>query len=271
MFSKFSLSEESNNVFGKNHEDQRLFNKEPYPTLNQKRKKLESKYKSLLSKEPLINLLYYTINNPLKIKPDVENQFKITKNKLNNLLLIAEEKRVHKEIYKSKLYNLLNPYHLVEEKKYIKKENISDEIKSKLNQNKIEKTERGYEMSRFEFYDKNKKKYFGLDKDNNYNLQSNKNTIKYAVDNNYIMVKISNESDEFEKILLLNPDFTVEELKLLIKFFYKIRLGYDAVNNISLYFLNCDTEISEDKKTMKELNKIFDNNQELNIVVTTDY
>lgn len=268
MFSKFSLSEESKNVFGKNNEDQILFNDEPYSILNQRRKQLESKYKSLLSKEPLINLLYYTINNPLKIKTDEENQFKITKKKLNALLIKSQEDRKHKEIYKTKLYDLLNPYHLVEEKKYIKKENISDEIKSKLNDNKEEKKEREYQLSRYELYDKESKIYFGLNKDN---LQSDKYVIKYSVNNNYILVKINNESDGMEKTLLLNPDFTVEELKLLIKFFYKIKCGYDNVDNISLYFFNSDTKINEDKKTMKELNDIFENNDELNIVFTSDY
>ena len=123
-------------------------------------------------------------------------------------------------------------------------------------------------MSRYELYDKESKIYFGLNKDN---LQSDKYVIKYSVNNNYILVKINNESDGMEKTLLLNPDFTVEELKLLIKFFYKIKCGYDNVDNISLYFFNSDTKINEDKKTMKELNDIFENNDELNFVFTSDY
>ena len=273
MFSKFSLSEESGIVFSKNEEEQRLINYEAYPSIKEKRKKLESKYKIFLSKEPLINLLYYTINKPLKIKPDEENRFKISKDKLNNLLLISKEKRTNKEIYKTKLYELLNPYHLAVEKQYIKSENLSEEIKSKLNVDKKEKIERGYELSQYEFYDKKSQKYFGYDLEDkyNYNLQSDNNNLREAVRNKYVLVKINNELDGFDKIMLLNPDFTVEELKLLVKFFYKGQLGYEVVDNICLYLSNYDLEITEDKKTMKELNDIFGKNQELDINITADY
>ena len=273
MFSKFSLSEESGIIFGKNQNGQRLFNSEAYSSLKEKRKKLESKYKLFLSKEPLINLLSYTVSKPIKIKPDEENRFQISKEKLNNLLLVSEGNRINKEIYKSKLYDLLNPYYLVVEKQYIKNENISEDIKLKLNKDKKEKIERGYELSKYELYDKKNQKYFCYDKEDkyNYNSQSDNEKLRDAVRNNYVLVKLTNESDGFDKNILLNPDFTIDELKLLIKFFYKVKLGYDAVDNIYLFLADIDNDISEEKKTIKELNELYGTNQELSIYISTDY
>ena len=70
MFSKFSLLEESKAIISTNNENQKLFNNETFSSLNEKRKQLESKYLPFLKKEQEdpINLLSYSIFNPLKIK-----------------------------------------------------------------------------------------------------------------------------------------------------------------------------------------------------------
>ena len=275
MFSKFAILDESLCLLSTNSEKQRLFNYQTFPYLNEKRKKLESKYLSFLNNEPSINLLAYNICNPLKIKEDKENKFKISKEDLNNLLIKSESNRLHKDIYNSKLYDLLNPYHLVVEKKYIKERYISDLVKSKFIHDKKEKDERGYKMSLYEFYDKKKKLYFGLQKkDSSYNKVANNVVIKNAVDNKNILVKIRNESDYFEKILLLKPEFTVEELKLLIQFLYKVLLGVNNLSKIYLYYwdeFGYEQEINQDKKTMEELHQLFGKHYELNIFITADY
>ena len=273
MFSKFALTKESTNYLSANKDNQRTYNNNTFLALNDKKKELESKYKILAGKEP--NLLSYTIFNPIKLKKDKDNKFRISKDKLNELFLISEEKRLHKEIYNSKLYDLLNPYHLVVEKKYIKGKYISDLVKSKFNHDKKEKIERGYDMSLDEFYDKKKKIYFGMEsKDGEYNCISNKEVIKKAVDEGDIVVRLANDSDGFEKTLLLKSDLTIDELKLLIKFLYKIKYCVFNISKLSLYYLDKmrkEVEINNDENTLEELNKTFGENYELNIYIVAEY
>ena len=275
MFSKFSILDESLCLLSTNSEKQRLFNYQTFPSLNEKRKKLETKYSIFLNNESSNNLLAYSIFNPLKIKEDKDNKFKISKSDLNNLFIKSESNRMHKDIYNSKLYDLLNPYHLVLEKKYIKEKYISDLVKSKFIHDKKEKIERGYKMSLYEFYDKKKKIYFGLQKkDSNYNKIENNVVIKNAVENNNILVKLRNESDCFEKILLLKPDFTVEELKLLIQFLYKVLFGVNNLDKIYLYYwdeIGYEKEINQDKSTMEDLYQLFGKHYELSIFIAAEY
>ena len=120
MFSKLVLTKDSTNYISTNKDNQKICNNYTFLYLNEKKKDLESKYRIHEGKDPISNLLYYDISNPIKIKKDKDNKFRIDKDKLNELFLISEEKRLHKEIYKTKLYDLINPYYLVVEKKYIK-------------------------------------------------------------------------------------------------------------------------------------------------------
>lgn len=273
MFSNFSLLEESKAIIGVNNENQKLFNNQTFISLNEKRKKIESKYLSFLKKEQQdpINLLSYCIFNPLKIKKDPDTKFKIDKDKLNELFLISEDKRLHKEIYKTKLYELLNPYHLVVEKKYIKVKYISNEIKAKFVKDKEEIKERGYNISLNEFYDKNTNIYFGLAQNIGYKYKiKNKDLIKNAVENKELLVKLINESDNFDKKILLKPDFTLEELKLLIIFLYKVSFGVNELKTISLYY-DYNVPIEGDQKTLEELYKKYGNDYELIIYISADY
>ena len=275
MFSKLVLTKDSTNYISTNKDNQKTFNNYTFLNLNEKKKDLESKYRIHAGKDPISNLLYYDISNPIKIKKDKDNKFRIDKNKLNELFLISEEKRLHKEIYKTELYDLINPYYLVVEKKYIKQNYISDLVKSKFDQDKQEWTERGYDMSSDEFYDKKKKIYFGMEpKDGEYNRIPTKDVIKNAVNNGDIAVRLINEADGFEKILLLKPDMTVDELKMLIIFLYKVKLCVYKINTLSLYYFDKtrnDIEINDDEKTLEELNKTFGDNHEMNIYIAAEY
>ena len=273
MFSNFALLEESKAIIGINNENQKLFNNQTFATLNEKRKKIESKYLSFLKKEQQdpINLLSYSIFNPLKIKKDPETKFKIDKDKLNELFLISEDKRSHKEIYKTKLYELLNPYHLVIEKKYIKLKYISSSIRSKFMKDKEEIKERGYNISLNEYYDKNKNIYFGLAQKNvQKNKIKNKDVIKNAVENKELLVRLINELDNFDKKLLLKPEFTLEDLKVLIVFLYKVSFGVNELKKISLYY-DYDFPIEDDQLTLADLYKKWGKNYELLIYINADY
>ena len=128
----------------------------------------------------------------------------------------------------------------------------------KNNKYRKEKTERDIEIS---FDDK-------------YNNISHKNVIKKSNDDGTILVKLVNSSDKFERELLLNSYFTVSQLKLLITFFYQIKLCPMEVGKISLFCFDSkkkDIEINDDESTMKELFESFGVKYKLNIFFTVDF
>ena len=274
MFSKISLSEESNIVIGLNNENQKVFNNQAYSTLDEKRKAIEKKYRLFL-KEKTNDLLSYSIFNPIKIKNDKNNLFKIDKMKLNQIFIQSEEKRAHNEIYKSKLYELLNPYYLVFEKKYINEKYLSDNIKSKINKERDEIRERDNNMSLNKYYDKKNNIYFALLKKNNaYNKVDNQVLLNNAIKNKDFLVKLKNEDDGFEKNLLLHNFFTMKELKLLIAFIYRSVLSVNDPGKINLFYLNNnydDVYILNENKTLLDLSKEMNKKYELEIFITAEY
>ena len=72
---------------------------------------------------------------------------------------------------------------------------------------------------------------------------------------------------------LIKPDFTVEELKLLIKFIYK-SLKNITINELNLYYNNSlysEIYINDMNKTMKDLAKEKNSNIEFEIKIQTQY
>ena len=274
MFSKITLLEESNVVIGVNNENQKVFNNQSYSTLYEKRKSIENKFKLFLKEKPN-DLLSYSIFNPIIIKKDKNNLFKIDKMKLNQIFSQSEEKRAHNEIYKSKLYELLNPYYLVFEKKYIEEKYLSDSIKAKINKEKDEIRNRDYNISSNKFYDKKNNVYFALLKPNNaYNKVDNRLLLNNAVKNKDFLVKLKNEDDGFAKNLLLHNDFTMKELKLLIAFIYRSVLYVNDPGKINLFYLNNnydDVYILNENKTLLDLSKEMNKKYELEIFITAEY
>ena len=274
MFSKITLLEESNVVIGVNNENQKVFNNQSYSTLYEKRKSIENKFKLFLKEKPN-DLLSYIIFNPIIIKKDKNNIFKIDKMKLNQIFSQSEEKRAHNEIYKSKLYELLNPYYLVFEKKYIEEKYLSDSIKAKINKEKDEIRNRDYNISSNKFYDKKNNVYFALLKPNNaYNKVDNRLLLNNAVKNKDFLVKLKNEDDGFAKNLLLHNDFTMKELKLLIAFIYRSVLYVNDPGKINLFYLNNnydDVYILNENKTLLDLSKEMNKKYELEIFITAEY
>lgn len=274
MFSKLSILEESNVFIGENDENLKVFNNHSYNTLCEKRNILEKKYKSFLREKPN-DLLSYNIFNPIKIKKDKNNLFKIDKIKLNDIFVQSEEKRSHNEIYKSKLYELLNPYYLAFEKKYINEKYLSDVIKSKINKEREEIRDREYNISLNKLYDKKNNIYFALlKKNNNYNKIDNDTLLNNAVNNKDILVRLKNEDDGFEKNILLHNDFTMKDLKFLIAFIYRSVFAVNDPGEIKLFYLNANYEdiyIVNEQKTLLELSKEMKNKYELEIFITAEY
>ena len=220
MMQNFSLSEDSKNSIGINNINERTFNRQTFKMLNQKRKKLDSQFGSLIKEKN--DLLSYYYFNPIKLRYNDNTRFVINKNELNDLFVISEDKRLHKEIYKTKLYNLISPYYLVVEKKYIKYNDISSRIKNNFMNEKETLKTRENTLSSNKYYDKDNQTLFELPSNNHtYNKISNEKMLNDAVKEHCIIVKIKNNDDGFDKILLLKPDFTIKELKALISFMYK--------------------------------------------------
>ena len=274
MFSKFALLEESNCILGVDQQGERFFNGLKFPVLHEKMKKLEKKYCPFLKEDP-VNLLLYSLHNPIKLVKDRENKFQIEKDKLNDLLIESEEKRMHRDIYKSKLYELLNPYHLVIEKKYISENNISREIRRSLQKDKQEKKEREYELSPNEYYDKEKKIYFGLaDKNDKLNKKNNKEIFENAIENKDVLLRLINIQDGFEQFFFINPKITTGELKTMVSFLYKLNRGIKELRKINLYYLNdldIEVEINGDELNLGYMYQTLGKNYELVIYINVDY
>ena len=136
---------------------------------------------------------------------------------------------------------------------------------------KEEIKERGYNISLNEYYDKNKNIYFGLAQKNvQKNKIKNKDVIKNAVENKELLVRLINELDNFDKKLLLKPEFTLEDLKVLIVFLYKVSFGVNELKKISLYY-DYDFPIEDDQLTLADLYKKWGKNYELLIYINADY
>ena len=274
MFNQISICESPIVIIGYNEEKEKTFNNEIYTSLLGKKKQLESKFCPCI-KEKSDDLLSYNIFYPMHLSLTQDSKYKISKENLNKIFQESNEKRYHKEIYKSKLFELINPYHLVVEKNYISEKYISKEIKAKFNEEKEDMIEREYALSPTEYYDKKNQIYFGFpSRKNKLNKIRNNLLIKTAIKNCDILVRLKNEDDCFDKNFLLRPNFKVRELKSLISFIYKTVLHVGNPGKVSLFYYSdtfTEVYILDENKTLKELGKEMKNKFVLDIFINAEY
>jgi len=278
MMLNFELKDESNNVIGINNQENRTYNGQAFKYLNKKKNYLEDKYKNLSSfKEKRSDLLSYYSFNPIKLCKNENMRYKIKKSELNKFFIDSKEKRLHKDIYNSKLYDLINPYNLVKDK-LIKCKHISSEIQRTFTEEQHLMKERENSINTNKYCDKSKNISFELLKKsdkNPFNLISDKKVLSNAIREQQFLVTLKNMNDSFSKVLLLSPSFTVGELELLIKFIYRAVYKEDKIEMINLYYYksNIDSEIliMPKEKTLRELSKEMNSKIELEILIQTLY
>ena len=151
MQNQITIPENPIVVIGINEKKEKTFNKLKYSSLLQKKRYIESKFNGLSSEDPK-DILSYSIYYPMKIGFNRKTQYKMKKDELNQIFIESAQKRFHKEIYNTKLFELISPYHLVCEKNYISSECLIEEIKNELDKDKDDILEREYALRPDEFY-----------------------------------------------------------------------------------------------------------------------
>ena len=275
----FAISEDSKLIMSINDDKEVLFNDKSYKFLNKKRAQFNSRLEFITETEKEKNdLIFYYSLNPMKLVKNPNMKFKISKDDLNKFFIESREKKENKEnkeIYYTKLYELINPYHLIQEKKYINKKYISQENLKILEQEKEVLIERENNKYKNKYYDKNKRISFELPKNQReFNYIKNGELIKKCIDQKCLVVKLTNLFDDFSEILLLQPNFGLEELIVLIRFLYKTKYDQNNIKSLNLY----NQEDLKDKidlekiKTLKDLyEKLKPKTYELSIFIDAQY
>ena len=283
----FSITEDSKLIISINDEKEKLCNNKSYKFLSKKRdqinsllkniqeeKEKEEKEKEEKEKEENYLISYYALN-PIKLVKNPNMKFKINKDDLNKFFLESKGKKENKEIYYSELYKLINPYYLIQERKYINKKYISKENLETLEEEKEALIERDNNKCSNKYYDRNKKILFELPRNQReFNHIKNNELIKNCIDEKYLVVRIANCWDDFNEILLLKPNFGLDELIILIRFLYKAKYGQNSIKSFHLF----DHEDYKDGldleqiKTLKDLyKKIKPEKPELSIYIDAQY
>ena len=274
MFSQISFPKDPISIIGQNEEKQKTFNNEIYPSLLIKKSLIKIKYNSFQEENPE-SILSYHIFNPFNISFNRYTKFRISKEDMNKLFSDLEQKRYHKDIYGTQLFELSNPYHLIVEKKYIPEKYVSEEIKDKFDKEKQEMLEREYALSPYEYYDKKNQMYLKFSsKMNRLNKIKNNILIKKALAKRDILVRLKNEEDCFDKYFLLNPGFKICDLKSLIAFIYKTKLSVNNPGKISLFYYNSYFTViylEDDNKTLLDIGREMNAEFVMDIFVNTDY
>lgn len=276
MMKNFSLCEESEPKVGVMISTQeRTFGGNSFKTLNSKRLKLNSKFLIIGENDYNNNLLFYNTSNPLILKKDANKKMRFTINKddLNKLFKDSINMRNNKEIYDNKLFELLIPSYLVDKgfvsKKFISKENLKNfELeKDILKEREINKNNNKY-------FDRiNNISFELLDKEDKLNKIKNRKVIKNCINDNCYVVKVKNIDDDFNASFLLKPNFTIEELKALIKFAYKVKRQIKDIEEIKLYYdESCQDNFKlENYLTMFDISNKIKTKFELIIYIVADY
>ena len=172
---------------------------------------------------------------------------------------------------------MINPYNLIKEK-FIKYKHISSEIQRTFQEEQNLIKERENSINTNKYYDKSKNISFELLKKNDkssYNLINDKNMLANAIRDQQFLVTLKNMNDNFNKVLLLSPLFTVGELELLIKFIYRAVYKEDKIEALNLYYykskIDSEILIIPKEKTLRELSKEMDSKVELEILIQTFY
>ena len=274
MTSQISFPKDPILIIGKNESKEITYNNEIFSSLLDKKKEYESRFSSSFS-DNADNILSYRIFHPFYISLNHKSQLKMQKDVLNKMFLESSQKQYHKDIYGTKLFELINPYHVIEEKQYINKRYISEEVKAKFEEEKKIMLEREYALSPYEFYDRNNQIYFGLaSKRNKLYKEKNNNLIRKAIKKCDILVRVKNQEDCFDKNFLLKSDFKISYLKSLITFIYKTKYYIDNPRSVSLYYINDNFKtinIDNNDKSLADLCKEMNNAYVLDIFVNVDY
>lgn len=268
----FMISDKSRSTISINSDKERTFNGCSYQQLNDKKNKFKKKFQNIADKKDLY--LYYNMN-PILLNKNKEMKFMINKNDLNNFFVESKIKRMNDEIYYNQIFKLINPYYLVEHKKFLNKKYLSKEIIDTLNDEKNLLYERSIFINNNKYYDNNKNISFEIPNKNDvkyskYYKISNEKLIKDSINKNCLVVKLINEDDGFEKILLLKRDTCLEDLKSLIIFLYKSKYKKKINEKITLYREDND-EVIDNVKTLDELSKLMGSKHELGIIVEVKY
>ena len=231
----FSIKEESKLLIGSNFMNETTMNNKSYRDLEEKNKKLISRFQGMTEKNDLI--IYQTLN-PIYLNRSKDMKFSFDKKELNELFLHYKKIRDEKEIYTSDLYELLNPYYLTETKRYLKRKHLSKEILAEFKDEQKLLYERNCNKVKNQFYDKDCGMIFVLkNKEDHLNKIKNKDLINNSIKENCFVVRLKNNEDNiFDKIFLLKPDFTIDELKILIKFIYKVKYEKQFISTVDLYY-----------------------------------
>ena len=268
----FSIKEESKLLVETNLMLETMINGNTYKNLEKKNKKLLSRFEGMTEKNDLI---FYRILNPLYINKNKTMKFSIDKNGLNDLFLDYKEKRNNNEIYSSELYELLNPYYLVEKKKFLNRKHISKEILDEFKEEAELINERQKNKDKNQLYDKGSNILFKLaTKEDKSNKIKNIKLINDCINDNCLIVRLKNNEDNiFDKILLLKPDFTIDELKLLIKFIYKVKYEKQFIDIKDLYYEDSLYNYLkiENVKCLGDLAKKLKEKYELTIYIDAQY
>ena len=268
----FSIKEESKLLVETNLMLETMINGNTYKNLEKKNKKLLSRFEGMTEKKDLI---FYRILNPLYINKNKNMKFSIDKNGLNDLFLDYKEKRNNNEIYSSELYELLNPYYLVEKKKFLNRKHISKEILDEFKEEAELINERQKNKDKNQLYDKGSNILFKLaNKEDKSNKIKNIKLINDCINDNCLVVRLKNNEDNiFDKILLLKPDFTIDELKLLIKFIYKVKYEKQFIDIKDLYYEDSLYNYLkiENVKCLGDLAKKLKEKYELTIYIDAQY
>ena len=271
ILNNFNISEDSKNEIGSNHNNtiERTFNGKGFKMLNNKRKNLENQFKGLVKEK---DLLSYYIFKPIQLNINTDSKFRIKKDELNQFFAQSEEKKLHKEIYNTNLYNLINPYYLTQEVNYIKPKYISQNILNNFRLEKERLKDRENSILNNKINSKNKSCEIPP-KSYERNRISNERMLNQAVKEHCLIIRLKNLDDDFKKILLINPDFTIDELKLIIKCIYKKEKEIN-IENLNLFYINnlySEVSIKENKETIRDLAKEMNSELELEIFIRIDY
>ena len=274
MFTHISFPKEPISIVGQNEEKEKTFNDDDYNSLKIKREAMKIKYDNFPSDKPE-DFFNYRIFHPFFINFNRNTKFQISKESLNKLLNDLGQKRNHKEIYNTNLFELSNLYHLIEEKKYISKKCVTEELKEKLKEEEEEMNNREYVLSPDKYYDKNNKMVLNfVSKNDKYNKVSNSSLIKRLEEKTDILVQIKNEDDYFCRYFQLNHRFKIKDLKSLITFIYMKKLCVNNVGKISLFYYNDNYErinLNNDNRNLQDIAKEMKRDYKIELYFNIDY
>ena len=276
MFTHISFPKEPISIVGQNEEKEKTFNDDDYNSLKIKRESLKIKYDNFPSDKPE-DFFNYRIFHPFFIKFNRNSKFKISKESFDKMINDLKQKRNHKDIYNTALFELSNLYHLIVEKNYINEKCITKNIKEELKEEEEEMKNRDYALSPNKYYDKTNQMILELvSKNNRLHNVNNNILIKRLEEKSDILVKITNEDDCFDRYFQLNLKFKLKDLKSLITFVYMKKLSVNNPGKITLFYYS-DTGndkviyIKNENKNLKDIAKEMKREYRIDLYFNIDY